>query len=88
MSQATRVKAFEPFFSTKGSAGTGLGLWICSQLVTQNQGTLRVRSRTGSGQTGTVFVLFLPHASSSGATASPMALQDASQTQVAVQQIP
>jgi PAS domain S-box-containing protein len=88
MSAATRKKAFEPFFSTKGSAGTGLGLWICSQLVTQNQGTLRVRSRTGSGQTGTVFVLFLPHASPSGAAANPMSQQDASQTQVAIQQIP
>jgi PAS domain S-box-containing protein len=61
MSRETRQRAFEPFFSTKGPGGTGLGLWICSQLVAQNRGKLRVRSRAGSGRSGTVVTLFLPH---------------------------
>jgi signal transduction histidine kinase len=51
---------FEPFFSTKGSGGAGLGLWICDQLIARNGGSLRVRSSQGPGSSGTVFVLFLP----------------------------
>lgn len=87
MSPATRQRAFEPFFSTKGSGGTGLGLWICSQLVKQNGGRLGVRSRTGSSQTGAVFTLFLPHAGTAGEGANAMAQLDASQAQVPAQQI-
>ena len=78
MSPETRKRAFEPFFSTKGSGGTGLGLWICSQLVTQNQGRLRVRSRTGGSSTGTVFSLFLPYAGAS--VEDPVTQQDRSLT--------
>ena len=63
MSPATRQRIFEPFFSTKGNGGTGLGLWICSQLTEQNGGALRVRSSQRTGRTGTVFTLFLPAAS-------------------------
>ena len=29
----TMEKIFEPFFTTKGAIGTGLGLWVCVQLV-------------------------------------------------------
>jgi PAS domain S-box-containing protein len=87
MSRETRQRAFEPFFSTKGQAGTGLGLWICSQLVAQNRGTLRVRSRTGSGRTGTVFMLFLPDASPSGDGASPMVHQNAMQPELPAQRV-
>jgi PAS domain S-box-containing protein len=86
MSPETRQRAFEPFFSTKGSGGTGLGLWICSQLVKQNHGRLRVRSRTGSSQTGTVFTLFLPHAGT-GEVANSIAQPNAPQAQVPAQQI-
>src|SRR2546430_8925042 len=37
---------FEPFFSTKDSKGTGLGLWVSQGTVQKHQGNLRVRSRT------------------------------------------
>ena len=50
-------KIFEPFFTTKEIVGTGLGLWVTNQLVDKHKGTLRVRSRVG---TGTVFVASFP----------------------------
>jgi signal transduction histidine kinase len=50
---------FEPFYTTKGINGTGLGLWISLGIVVKHQGRLQVRSRT-HGKSGTVFSLFLP----------------------------
>ncbi len=60
MSSETQKRIFEAFFSTKGRDGVGLGLWICSQLIEQNQGSLSVRSSQKEGRNGTVFNLFLP----------------------------
>lgn len=57
----TTKQIFEPFFSTKGKGGSGLGLWISYQLVEQNEGKLRVRSSRKNSRSGTVFTLFLPH---------------------------
>jgi PAS domain S-box-containing protein len=51
------ARLFEPFFTTKKDIGTGLGLWVTRQLVEKNGGTIRVRSREGSG---TVFRVTLP----------------------------
>ncbi len=55
-----RGKIFEPFFTTKGEAGTGLGLWITSGIVHNSGGTLRLRTVTRGGRTGTCFSVFLP----------------------------
>lgn len=48
---------FEPFVSTKGEKGTGLGLWIVKGIVENHSGSIRVRSRQGKG---TVFRLAFP----------------------------
>jgi PAS domain S-box-containing protein len=48
---------FEPFFSTKGEKGTGLGLWVSSGIVQSHGGALQVRSRQGAG---TTFSITLP----------------------------
>ena len=48
---------FEPFVTTKGERGTGLGLWIVKGIVENHGGKLRVRSRVGKG---TVFSIELP----------------------------
>ncbi len=53
---------FEPFFSTKGITGTGLGLWVSQEIVGRHGGSIRVKSRTtNDGHSGgTVFRIFLP----------------------------
>jgi len=57
MDEETRARIFEPFFSTKGITGTGLGLWVSREIVEKHQGLLQVKSRFG---VGTAFELFLP----------------------------
>ncbi len=49
MDEAVREKIFELFFSSKGSQGTGLGLYISQNVVGQHGGSIRVRSRPGRG---------------------------------------
>jgi PAS domain S-box-containing protein len=48
---------FEPFFTTKQSVGTGLGLWVTRELVTKNDGRIKIRSQIGKG---TVVTVWLP----------------------------
>lgn len=55
-----RDMLFEPFVTTKGNTGTGLGLWVSSEIVRRHGGTIQVKSRAHSPFTGTVFSIFLP----------------------------
>ena len=55
-----RAKLFEPFFTTKQDVGTGLGLWVCTNIVQRHQGSIRVKSSTSPGRSWTVFSVFLP----------------------------
>ncbi|HEX7893253.1 MAG TPA: ATP-binding protein [Terriglobales bacterium] len=52
-----RNTMFEPFVSTKGEKGTGLGLWIVKGIVEGHSGKILVRSSVGRG---TVFKLVFP----------------------------
>src|SRR3954454_1723394 len=58
MSDETRARAFDPFFSTK-STGHGLGLAVVSGIVRGLGGAVRVTSELGKG---TTFRIFLPSA--------------------------
>lgn len=63
MDASTRPRIFEPFFSTKGITGTGLGLWVSQTILEKHGGHAAVRSRVRNGATGpggTVFRVFLP----------------------------
>jgi PAS domain S-box-containing protein len=59
MDKATAARIFEPFFSTKGLTGTGLGLWISLEILQKHRGTIRLRTSQGA-DSGSVFRLFLP----------------------------
>jgi signal transduction histidine kinase len=62
-----RGSMFEPFVSTKGDTGSGLGLWLSSEIVRKHGGTIQVKSRAASPGSGTVFSVFLPLELHSGA---------------------
>jgi signal transduction histidine kinase len=58
MSKEQIRDAFEPFFTTKDpGTGTGLGLWICYEVVRKHHGTIRIDSRVGKG---TAVIIELP----------------------------
>jgi two-component system, NtrC family, sensor kinase len=50
----------EPFFTTKGQNGTGLGLWVTRSILKRYGGSLQLRSSVSPARHGTVFSLFLP----------------------------
>jgi len=54
------ARIWDPFFTTKGSAGNGIGLSLVKNTVQKHHGVLRVRSSTRTGHSGTVFSVFLP----------------------------
>jgi signal transduction histidine kinase len=63
MDRSTVKRIFEPFFSTKGSTGTGLGLWVSREILSKHLGRIQVRSRPTktSARGWTVFRVFLPY---------------------------
>ncbi len=52
---------YTAFFTTKGIGGTGLGLWVSSEIVGRHHGRIRVRSRQHETGSWTVFELYLPY---------------------------
>ena len=55
-----KTHIFDPFFSTKGEDGTGLGLWVAKGIIEKHGGYLTVRSTTREDRHGTCFSIFLP----------------------------
>jgi PAS domain S-box-containing protein len=57
MDQETKEKMFTLFFSSKGSRGTGLGLFISNQVIARHGGEIQVES---TFQVGTTITVTLP----------------------------
>ncbi|MFW6336005.1 MAG: ATP-binding protein [Phycisphaeraceae bacterium] len=57
MSQDTRNRLFEPFHSTKGLRGTGLGLVVTKKIIDEHGGRITCESIPDEG---TTFTLYLP----------------------------
>ena len=60
MNSETQRRMFEAFFSTKGIGGSGLGLWICQEIMRRHGGWISIRSSSCAARSGTVVALFLP----------------------------
>ena len=67
MTESVRQRCLEPFFSTKGERGTGLGLSMVYGIVERHRGKLEIESAAGQG---TTFIIRLPQAEMSDAPAA------------------
>jgi PAS domain S-box-containing protein len=61
MTEDVREKIFEPFYTTKGAHGTGLGLAVSYGIIERHEGSINVESEVGRG---TTFEIDLPVAES------------------------
>jgi PAS domain S-box-containing protein len=57
-----RARVLEPFFTTKGEKGTGLGLWVTAGILNKYGGSMRFRTSQQPRYRGTVFSVFIPDA--------------------------
>lgn len=71
MDEETRQRCIEPFFTTKGRRGTGLGLALVYGAAQRHRGTLRIDSQPGRG---TEVGLVLPVESTPAARRVPAAV--------------
>ena len=57
MTETERERCLEPFFTTKGEGGTGLGLAVVYGIIQRHGGTIEIASEKG---VGTTFAIHLP----------------------------
>lgn len=57
MTEEIREKCLQPFFTTKGAKGTGIGLSMVSNIVAEHSGQMKIVSAMGAG---TSFIITFP----------------------------
>ncbi|QHN05517.1 PAS domain S-box protein [Granulicella sp. WH15] len=57
--EEVRRHLFQPFFTTKGERGTGLGLWVSQGIVTRHGGEIEIESDIAPDSHGTAVHVFL-----------------------------
>lgn len=67
IAERAKPHIFDSFYTTKGSAGTGLGLWVCKQFVEKYGGTIRVHSCSKGPWRGTTVSVTFPAATQASA---------------------
>jgi CheY-like chemotaxis protein len=73
MPEAVRARIFEPFFSTKGPKGSGLGLAVAYSIITRRGGQISVESRPGEGTTFTLNLPYVPVGGRPSGSKAPVA---------------
>jgi signal transduction histidine kinase len=67
----TLDRLFQPFFTTKGEKGTGLGLWVSQGIAQKHGGDIHLDTRTGPDDHGTTASVFLPRGGAPAAAPPP-----------------
>ena len=67
ISESARPKLFQPFFTTKGENGTGLGLWVSNGIMQKHGGYIRISNSPDGDLRGACVSLYLPTKSVAGA---------------------
>jgi two-component system, NtrC family, sensor kinase len=75
-------KIFQPFFSTKSTKGTGLGLWISKGIVQKYDGRISFRSHRRGESCVTCFRVFLPGTPAAHASAASAADKEPAHSEV------
>jgi PAS domain S-box-containing protein len=55
-----QTKLFQPFFTTKGEQGTGLGLWVSRGIVEKHGGTIELSNSSDAAFPGAIVRVYLP----------------------------
>jgi signal transduction histidine kinase len=61
MSEETQQRCLEPFFTTKGDRGSGLGLAMSYGIIRRHGGSVEIKSKPDKGTTFTIYLPALSH---------------------------
>ena len=81
ISPEAHKRLFSPFFTTKGTTGTGLGLWLTRDILEYQKGYIRCRNHHSPH--GAVFTVWLPLTLQAEVATPDCKLKPASRTDMA-----